>query len=65
MFSKCNNSSNNSKEEIDKCIILYGLLDTTMMLASDINIKSKEDIIKIVRLYMNWWRIEEYFKFKI
>ena len=35
-----------------------------MMLASNIDIKSKEDIIKIVRLYMNRWRIEEYFKFK-
>lgn len=35
-----------------------------MMLASNIAIKSKEDVIKIVRCYLNRWRIEEYFKFK-
>lgn len=35
-----------------------------MMLASNIAIKSKEDVIKIARCYMNRWRIEEYFKFK-
>lgn len=35
-----------------------------MMLASNIPIKNKEDVIKIARYYMNRWRIEEYFKFK-
>ena len=35
-----------------------------MMLASNIQIKNKDDVIKIVRNYMNRWRIEEYFKFK-
>lgn len=35
-----------------------------MMLASNIPIKSKEDVIKITRCYLNRWRIEEYFKFK-
>lgn len=35
-----------------------------MMLASNISMKSKEDVIKIARCYMNRWRIEEYFKFK-
>lgn len=45
-------------------IFLYGLSDTPMMLASNISIKRKEDVIKIVRYYMNRWRIEEYFKFK-
>lgn len=45
-------------------IFLYGLSDTPMMLASNISIKSKEDVIKIARYYMNRWRIEEYFKFK-
>mgnify|MGYP001771631537 CR=1 FL=1 len=34
------------------------------MLASNIGIKSKEDVIKIARRYINRWRIEEYFKFK-
>lgn len=45
-------------------IFIYGLSDTPMMLASNIAIKSKEDVIKIARCYMNRWRIEEYFKFK-
>ena len=45
-------------------IFIYGLSDTTMMLASNISMKSKEDVIKIARCYMNRWRIEEYFKFK-
>ena len=45
-------------------IFIYGLSDTPMMLASNIPIKSKEDVIHIARNYMNRWRIEEYFKFK-
>ena len=45
-------------------IFIYGLSDTPMMLASNIGIKSKEDVIKIARGYINRWRIEEYFKFK-
>ena len=35
-----------------------------MMLASNISLKSKEDLIKVVRCYIDRWRIEEYFKFK-
>lgn len=45
-------------------ILVYGLSDTPMMLASNISIKSKDDVIKIARYYLNRWRIEEYFKFK-
>ena len=45
-------------------IFLYGLSETPMMLASNIEIKSKEDVIKIARCYLDRWRIEEYFKFK-
>ena len=45
-------------------ILVYGLGETPMMLASNIPVKSKEDIIKITRCYINRWRIEEYFKFK-
>lgn len=43
---------------------VYGLSDTPMMLASNIPIKSKEDALKVARLYFRRWRIEEYFKFK-
>lgn len=45
-------------------ILVYGLGETPMMLASNIAIKSKEDLIKTVRCYMDRWKIEEYFKFK-
>lgn len=45
-------------------VFVYGLSDTPMMLASNIPIKSKEDVLKIARYYLNRWRIEEYFKFK-
>ena len=45
-------------------VFVYGLSETPMILASNIPIKSKEDVIKIARNYLNRWRIEEYFKFK-
>ena len=45
-------------------ILVYGLGEIPMMLASNISLKSKEDLIKIVRCYIDRWRIEEYFKFK-
>lgn len=45
-------------------ILVYGLGETPMMLGSNISIKSKEDLIKVVRCYIDRWKIEEYFKFK-
>lgn len=45
-------------------ILVYGLGETPMMLASNIPLKSKEDLIKTVRCYIDRWKIEEYFKFK-
>lgn len=45
-------------------ILVYGLGETPMMLASNIPLKSKEDLIKVVRCYIDRWKIEEYFKFK-
>lgn len=45
-------------------IFVYGISETAMMIASNIPIKSKEDVIKIARCYLDRWRIEEYFKFK-
>lgn len=53
-----------AKKKWINILFIYGLSDTPMMLASNIPIKSKEDVIKIARCYMNRWRIEEYFKFK-
>ena len=45
-------------------ILVYGLGEIPMMLASNIPLKSKENLINAVRCYINRWRIEEYFKFK-
>ena len=45
-------------------ILVYGLGETPMMLASNIAIKSKNDLIKITRNYIDRWKIEEYFRFK-
>lgn len=45
-------------------VLVYGLGETPMMLASNIPIKSKEDVIKTARCYLDRWRIEEYFKLK-
>lgn len=53
-----------AKKKWINLVFVYGLSDTPMMLASNIPIKSKEDVIKIARCYLNRWRIEEYFKFK-
>ena len=45
-------------------VLIYGLGETPMMLATNLNIKSKDDLIKASRYYLDRWRIEEYFKFK-
>ena len=45
-------------------VLIYGLGETPMMLATNLNINSKEDLIKVSRSYLDRWRIEEYFKFK-
>ena len=42
-------------------LLVYGLGDTPMMLATNLDIKSKDDLIKTTRLYLDRWRIEEYF----
>lgn len=53
-----------AKKKWINLVLVYGLGETPMMLASNIPIKSKEDVIKIARSYLDRWRIEEYFKFK-
>ena len=45
-------------------VLVYGLGEIPMMLATNLNIKSKDDLIKVSRYYLDRWRIEEYFKFK-
>lgn len=49
----------------DICLVLvYGLSEHPMMLATNKEIKSKEDVIKVARLYFSRWKIEEYFRCK-
>ena len=46
-------------------VFVYGLSeDKPMILLTNREIHSKEDLIKVVRLYFYRWRIEEYFKSK-
>ena len=46
-------------------VIVYGLSETNpMKILTNIEIKDKEDVIKIVRLYLSRWRIEEHFRGK-
>ena len=46
-------------------VIVYGLSEERpMKLLTNIEIKDKEDVIKIVRLYLSRWRIEEHFRGK-
>ena len=52
-----------SKKEI-YLILVYGITEHPMMLATNKKIKSKEDVIKVAKLYFSRWRIEEYFRCK-
>lgn len=45
-------------------VLVYGLTEHPMMLATNKQIKSKDDVIRIARLYFSRWRIEEYFRCK-
>ena len=46
-------------------VIVYGLSEEhPMILLTNRSIHSKEDVIKVVRLYFYRWRIEEYFRSK-
>lgn len=45
-------------------VLVYGITEHPMMLATNKEIKSKEDVIKIAKLYCSRWRIEEYFRCK-
>jgi len=46
-------------------VFVYGLSEEhPMKLLTNIEIKEKEDVIKIVRLYLSRWRIEEHFRGK-
>ncbi|WP_283589578.1 transposase, partial [Staphylococcus nepalensis] len=46
-------------------VMVYGLSEERpLILLTNLSIHSKEDVIKVVRLYFSRWRIEEYFRAK-
>ena len=46
-------------------VIVHGLSeDEPMFLVTNKQLKSKSDVIKVLRTYMSRWRVEEYFRFK-
>ena len=52
-----------SKKDI-YLVLVYGITEHPMMLATNKEIKSKDDVINIVKIYFSRWRIEEYFRCK-
>ena len=46
-------------------VMIYGLSEEhPMKLLTNIEIKTKEDVVKVARLYLSRWKIEEYFRGK-
>lgn len=45
-------------------VLVYGITEHPMMLATNKELKSRDDVIRIARLYFSRWRIEEYFRSK-
>ena len=52
-----------SKKDI-YLVLVYGITEHPMMLATNKKIRSKEDVIRVAKLYFSRWRIEEYFRCK-
>lgn len=45
-------------------VLIYGITEHPMMLATNKRIRSKEDVVKVAKLYFSRWRVEEYFRCK-
>ncbi len=52
-----------SKKEI-YLVLVYGITEHPMMLATNKEIKSKDDVVRVARIYFSRWKIEEYFRCK-
>ena len=52
-----------SKKDI-YLVLVYGITEHSMMLATNKKIKSKEDVVNIALTYFSRWRIEEYIRCK-
>lgn len=50
-----------SKKDI-YLVLVYGITEHPMMLATNKEIKSKDDVIRVARTYFSRWKIEEYFR---
>lgn len=45
-------------------VLVYGITEHPMMLATNKEIRSREDVVKVARIYFSRWKIEEYFRCK-
>lgn len=45
-------------------VLVYGITEHPMMLATNKEIRSREDVVKVAKTYFSRWRIEEYFRCK-
>ena len=45
-------------------VLVYGITEHQMILATNKEIRSKEDVIWMARIYFSRWKIEEYFRCK-
>ncbi len=45
-------------------VLVYGITKHPMMLATNKELKSKDDVIKVAKIYFSRWKIEEYFRCK-
>lgn len=45
-------------------VLVYGITEHPMMLATNREINSKDDVIRVARIYFSRWKIEEYFRCK-
>ena len=45
-------------------VLVYGITEHPMMLATNKPIRSKKDMLQVAKLYFSRWRIEEYFRCK-
>ena len=52
-----------SKKNVN-VVLVYGITEHPMMLVTNKNISSKEDVTNVAKLYFSRWRIEEYFRCK-
>ena len=52
-----------SKKNVN-VVLVYGITEHPMMLVTNKNISSKEEVINVAKLYFSRWRIEEYFRCK-